>query len=132
MKNKSFPPNFEIKVGIHGVGAFITKDIKKDSILFQMNGEVINSPTRTSVQIADNKHIEDPLAGHINHSCTPNARVNRKTRSFESIRDITAGEEITFDYSQNEDQLAEPFTCACCGRKVAGKCASISARSATE
>lgn len=121
MKNNSLPPNFEIKVGIHGVGAFVTKDFKKDSVLFTMHGEVIEKPTRTSVQIGKHKHIEDALAGHVNHSCTPNARVDRKARAFISLRDIKKGEEMTFDYSSNEDELAAPFVCACCGRKVLGK-----------
>lgn len=121
MKNKQLPRHFEIKVGMHGVGAFITKDIKKGTVLFKMKGKIINHPTRTSVQVSKHQHIEDLLAGHINHSCTPNARVSRRARTFVSLRNIKKGEEITFDYNKNEDELAAPFVCICCGQKIAGK-----------
>lgn len=121
MKNNKIPPGFEIKVGIHGVGAFVTKDIKKGSVLFKLQGDIVDTPTRTSVQIAKGKHIEDALAGHINHSCSPNARVYRKTQSFISLRDIEAGEEITFNYNDNEDDLASSFVCVCCGKEMLGK-----------
>lgn len=118
---RSLPPHFEIKVGIHGVGAFVTKSFKAGETLFILEGHIILSPTRTSVQVSEQEHIEDALAGRLNHSCEPNAKIDRMTRSFVSLRDIAAGEEITFNYNDNEDKLAEPFTCLCCGRRIVGK-----------
>jgi len=121
MKKQSIPENFEIKVGIHGVGAFVKKNFKAGEVLFIMKGEIIAKPTRTSVQVGDHEHIEDNLAGHINHSCTPNARVLRQAREFISLRDIQKGEEIMFNYNDNEDALASPFVCVCCGNTIKGK-----------
>jgi len=121
MKDQHFPANFEVKVGIHGVGVFVKSDVKKGKILFKMKGKMLDHPTRTSVQVGKDQHIEDALAGHINHNCTPNAKVNRKTHYFISLRDIKKGEEITFDYNVNEDALASPFKCECCGNTVMGK-----------
>jgi SET domain-containing protein len=114
-------PHFLIKNGIHGIGVFTTTDVKKGELLFEMTGEVLDHPTRTSVQIGLNQHIEDEIAGHMNHSCIPTARVDRQSKSFISVVDIKKGEEITFNYNENEDTLAAPFTCACCGNKIRGR-----------
>ena len=119
--NYDLSSQFEIKSGIHGIGVFATKDIKKGELIFTMEGKTVNHPTRTSVQIDAKLHIEDKIAGRINHSCTPNAKVDRKTKSFISLKDIKIGDEITFDYNQNEDTLASPFICHCCHRLITGK-----------
>ncbi len=121
MESRSFKPKFILKEGIHGQGIFTTVKINKGEILFEMNGNIINQPTRTSIQIGKNKHIEDDIGVHVNHSCTPNAKVNRKNRTFTSLRDIEPNEEITFDYNKNEDRIAAPFTCHCCQKIILGK-----------
>jgi len=121
MKNLLIPPYFVIKDGIHGLGVFMTQDIKKGDVLFYMSGEILATPTRTSVQVGKNKHIEDFIAGHINHSCSPNAVINQEKMAFVATNDISEGEEISFDYSENEDKLACPFECECCGKLIQGK-----------
>lgn len=121
MSQKTFPPHFIIKDGIEGNGVFVVHDFKKGSLLFSMHGPIIPYPTRTSVQVGKNKHVEDPLAGHLNHHCKPNARIDRLTQSLVCLRDIKNGEEVTFNYNDNEDLLAEPFNCGCCQRMISGK-----------
>lgn len=115
-----FPPHLVVKDGIHGVGVFTTMNMKRGTTLFKMKGEILPKPTRTSVQIGDNQHIEDEISGHVNHACTPNTIVDRTTRSFVSLRDIEEGEELTFDYTENEDSMAAPFICECCGKEISG------------
>lgn len=124
MDSHIFKPKFLLKDGVQGRGIFTTTKIKKGEILFEMSGEIISRPTQTSIQIGKNKHIEDDIGVHVNHSCTPNSKVNRKNRTFISLRDIDTDEEITFDYNKNEDLLAVPFVCQCCNRKILGKLAS--------
>jgi len=124
METPIFKPKFILKDGVQGNGIFTTVKIKKGDILFEMSGEIIARPTQTSIQIGKNKHIEDDIGVHVNHHCKPNSKVNRKNRTFISLRDIEPGEEITFDYNQNEDFLAVPFACHCCNRKILGKLAS--------
>lgn len=121
MKHSLFSSNLIFKKGIQGSGVFCTEDIKKGKVIFKMKGEIIGHPTRTSVQVGKDEHIEDEIAGHVNHHCIPNAKVIRKTRSFVSLRNIRKGEEITFDYNANEDKLAAPFVCKCCNKLVSGK-----------
>jgi len=121
MKHRSIPARFSIKTGIHGSGVFLTQNIKKGKTLFKMKGEILDKPTRTSVQIGKNKHIEDIIASRVNHSCTPNTKVCRQHKTFISLTDIKKGEEITFNYNKNEDSLASPFKCKCCGNKIMGK-----------
>lgn len=121
MRYQRISPNLVIKKGIQGTGVFVTKNIKKGKVLFKMKGEILHSPTQTSVQIGKNKHIEDAIGGHVNHSCAPNAKVNRRNKTFISLRDIAKGEEIIFDYNKNEDHLAVPFACKCCGKMIRGR-----------
>lgn len=121
MKHCFFPPHFVVKDGIHGVGVFTTTSVKSGETLFKLKGPIIENPTRTSVQIGKNKHIEDKLAGFMNHNCHPSAKVDRKTQSFVSLKDLKSGEEITFNYNKNEDFLANPFTCECCNKFICGK-----------
>jgi SET domain-containing protein len=121
MKYRRFAPHFVRKKGIEGAGIFTTKAVAKGKVLFKMHGKILTRPTRTSVEIGRNRHIEDRIAGFINHSCTPNAKVLKKYKSFVSIVKIKKGDEITFDYNKNESKLAAPFRCRCCHRKIIGK-----------
>lgn|SRR3990167_5055286 len=110
-----------IKNGIEGQGVFAAQRINRNTIIFKMHGDFLTSPTQTSVQIGDQMHIEDNIAGLVNHSCHPTAKVDRQLHAFVSLRDIEKNEEITFDYTLNEDKLAAPFICQCCGQMINGK-----------
>lgn len=121
MGDHLFKPMFMLQQGIQGEGVFTTVKIPKGKTLFEMSGNILDHPTRTSIEIGKNKHIEDDIGIHINHSCTPNAKVNRRKRTFVSLRAIEANEEITFDYNQNETCMAEPFVCKCCNKMIRGK-----------
>lgn len=121
MKTQTRTPTLIVKEGIHGRGVFATRHINKNTVIFKMHGKLIVDPTQTSVQVGSDQHIEDAIAGLVNHSCHPTARVDRQTQSFISVRDIEPGDEITFDYTKNEDNMAVPFICECCGREICGK-----------
>jgi len=120
MAQRSITPGFVLKNGIHGLGVFSTMNFKCGDVLFRMTGQLIKSPTRTSVQIGDNLHIEDALAGFVNHSCAPNARIDRHTHCFIAMQDIAVDDEVMFDYNANEDCMASPFVCECCQKNIAG------------
>lgn len=127
MQYDDFPPHLVVKKGIHGIGVFTSTAVKKGELLFKLSGEIVEAPTRTSVEIGKDKHIEDIIAGCINHSCTPNTKVDKTIPAFVSLRDIQKGEEITFDYNENESVMACPFKCECCGKKILGNKVEVTA-----
>ena len=49
---------------------------------------------------------------YLNHSCEPNLSVRGK-REMIALRDIAAGEELTFDYSITVDELPWTMDCLC-------------------
>jgi SET domain-containing protein len=56
------------------------------------------------------------IARYINHSCKPNCEVDiKKGRiEIEAIKDIKAGEELTYDYGKEYfDEFIKPFGCKC-------------------
>ena len=117
-------------VEINGMkGVITTIDADAGDIVYEFRGEKILRPTRTSVQIGS-RHIEEDVIAYVNHSCTPNVNVEDMryndwnmfgTYALISIRDIAAGEELTFDYNSTEDEVAHPFECSCHGTLIRGK-----------
>jgi hypothetical protein len=104
-------------LGIVGqTGIFSNQDFKSGDIVLSLSGEVLPMPTRTSIKVAEEKHIEDSVGNFINHNCKPSCKINGI--KVIALRDIKSGEEITFDYSKNEDKLANPFICSCCNRLI--------------
>jgi hypothetical protein len=91
--------------------------------LFEIEGEITHTPTRYSVQIDREAHIDlgesydlEQLLDRyywrfMNHSCQPNAAIHG--RSVIALRPICPWEEITFDYNTTEYEIAEPFHCRC-------------------
>ena len=100
-----------------------TRLISAGERLFRIEGEQTTKPTRYSVQIGENLHI-DLGGGHsseeildryfwrfMNHSCEPNALIH--DREVIARRDIEPWEAVTFNYNTTEWEMAEPFACGC-------------------
>jgi len=120
-----------------GRGLYTKKEYGKEGIVLYLEGNYLPYPTKTSIQIEKDKHIESWEGGHINHHCDPNTEIkihddfigrNLHNQSHSSLvalvvakRDINIGEELTFDYETTEFELAEPFECNCHGRWIRGK-----------
>ncbi len=108
------------KKGRVGDGLFSTRPYKKGEMVLKLEGEILDHPTRETVQLGKNKHIRDKSNGvFMNHSCYPNTTI--KHDCVIAIRDIRFGDEITFDYCETEDKLSNPFICDCCNNLIAGK-----------
>lgn len=62
-------------------------------------------------------------ADHVNHSCQPNCGI-RGNRTLVAMRDIPAGEEITYDYAMTDACDYDVFACRCqsaqCRRRITG------------
>ena len=98
--------------------------------LFELNGDVYPNPTRFSIQLGLDEHIDAPpeTAAEdgldlypwrcLNHSCDPNARF--QDRTLVAIHDIAPWEQITFDYNTTEFDMATPFPCSCGAEECLG------------
>ena len=112
-----------------GRGLFTKKEYSNEEIVLYLEGNYLPYPTKTSIQIEHDKHIESWEGGHINHHCYPNTEIKihkvigptKLVALVVAKRDIEIGEEITFDYETTEFELAEPFACNCHGRWIRGK-----------
>ena len=102
--------------------------------LFVITGRETDTPTRFSLQVGANLHLDQDCARDItevvhryywrymDHDCDPTTVI--RNRSVVSVRDIEPGDGITFNYNTTELDLAEPFRCRCgsalCVRTVRG------------
>ena len=105
-------------------GVFATGDISKDSVIFFLKGTFSTRPTKYTIQVGGNRHLNFPTIRkrnedlsycwqYLNHSCGPNGYINTSELTFRALRDIKRGEEITFNYLTTESEMAVPFHCIC-------------------
>ena len=110
---------------IKGRGLYAIKEFSAGNVVLILEGNYFPYPTKTSIQVR-NKHIESWAGGHVNHHCNPNTKVVVEHGDLlmlpylVALRNIKSGDEITFDYEANEEELAVPFKCACHGRLIVG------------
>jgi len=117
-----------IKSNIHGKGVFVVEHIKEGQKIVEYKGEKIPSKEgdrRSEIDdkltyifvLNDEYDVDGSVNGNearlVNHSCDPNAYADIIDDVIWIIadRDIAKGEEITYDYSFDADDLEE----CCCG-----------------
>jgi len=126
------------KSSIAGKGLFTAQNLKRGTRILQYIGEKITKAesekrlAQGNVYIfafseqwdIDGKVLRNK-ARYINHCCDPNCDVMKTTRSIwiVALRDIHAGEELTYNYGYELDEDREdPCTCGaanCCGHILA-------------
>jgi hypothetical protein len=91
--------------------------------ILHFDGCLVAAPTRYTIQIGEREHVEgppprgdehgpDPHAWRfLNHACKPNAVL--RGRWLGAVAAIAPGDEITFDYTTTEFDMACPFVCGC-------------------
>jgi hypothetical protein len=107
------------------------RSIPRDNLMFRLEGACTRAPTRYSVQVGTDLHLDLPDGCGIeeimdrfywrfmNHSCAPSAVV--RGRYVFARRIIQPQQEITFNYNTTEFELAEPFECCCGSDHCAGR-----------
>ena len=101
-------------------GVYVTENYLEGEILREFeSSSLLSRPTRTSIQVGPGQHIEDRIGMYVNHACVPNCEIDGM--SLIATKDLFEGDEITFDYNKNEDLMASPFECKCCGKMIAGR-----------
>lgn len=111
---------------IHAAGCYTTAAIKKGTRVVEYTGPRIskeeadekyqNSPTTYLFGLGDGSQVIDGhgAAMFINHSCDPNCETDeiRGRVWVTAIRDIAAGEELTYDYNLYDGEDDEAM-CNC-------------------
>lgn len=117
---------------IHGnYHVVATEPLRPGDLVMRLEGECTRQPTRFTVQIDSDLHLEvPPGAGlellldryfwrFLNHSCDPSAFL--RGQDLIARRRIKAWDELTFDYDSTEYDMAEPFHCRCGSPRCRGQ-----------
>jgi SET domain len=110
------------------------RPVAEGELLFGIEGELTTTPNRYTVQIGHDAHVDVPgeydfeaildrfYWRFMNHSCDPTVFI--RGRSVISLKPVSFGQDITFNYNTTEFDMAEPFACRCgsvrCARQVQG------------
>lgn len=132
MKKSVYPyprPPFagiRLRRGLSGVGVFATEPIKKKTFIIEYWGPILNDEQmhkkggKYLFEVGKNKTVDGSsrknTARYINHACRPNCEVTiRGGRIFIfSVKNIKAGEELTYDYEKEYfNEYIKPYGCRC-------------------
>lgn len=119
---------------IHAHGCYTTTAIKKRTFIVEYTGERItksqgdelyeNSRRTYLFGLDDGKHVidGDGVAAFLNHCCEPNCETDQvKGRVWIiALRDIQAGEELTYDYNLYDGDENDKAVCRCGAKKCRG------------
>ena len=63
-------------VSINGFsGLYSTQKYKSGISIHKLQGTILQKPTRTSIEIGKDQHIEDDIGKYMNHSFSPNCKI---------------------------------------------------------
>lgn len=122
--------NLSVKSGPAGQQVITEEIIQKDQTVLQFFGKLVAEPTRYSLQVGIDRHLEPGETGShegqyiwrfLNHHCDPNCRINFEDMTLVALHEIYPGEQLTLNYNATEGELAEPFDCLCGSEKCLGK-----------
>ena len=113
---------------------YTTAPIKKRHIVVEYTGPRItkeqgdaiyeNSPRTYLFGVGDGEYVidGDGIAAFINHSCNPNCEVDEiDERIFiRAIRNIAAGEELSYDYNLYDGDPDDLALCSCGAKRCRG------------
>lgn len=118
---------------IHAAGCYATTDIPKGIRIVEYTGRRIakdladeiyeNSPTTYLFGLTDDLVIDGHgIAMFINHGCEPNCETDETDGRvwIFALRDIKAGEELTYDYCLYDGEDDDPAPCHCGSAKCRG------------
>jgi uncharacterized protein len=119
---------------IHAAGCYTTSDIRKGTLIVEYTGPRIskeqgdeiyeNRQTTYLFGLRDGKEVIDGhgVAMFINHSCDPNCETDEIDNRvwIIALRNIKAGEELTYDYMLYDGDEDDPAPCYCGSRNCRG------------
>ena len=89
----------------------------------------VSEPSYLTVQLDANTHLilRPEFVQYVNHSCDPNVSFDMSRLALVALRELHAGEELTYFYPSTELTMAQPFDCACGAPNCVGYIAGASA-----
>jgi hypothetical protein len=114
-------PAVEVRTaGEKGLGVFAASPIGRHQFITPCVGRVVTSaelpPDHSALQVGADLWIASPgdaLDDWINHSCDPNIGFVTGQPVFYALRNIEAGEELTWDYSSSLTEAGWRLRCRC-------------------
>lgn len=113
---------------INGAGCYTTAPIKQQTRILEYDGPRISKDDADKLYetrditylfgIGDGATVIDghSMAMFLNHSCDPNCETDEDDDGhvwISALRDISAGEELVYDYNLYDGDLNEPCLCYC-------------------
>lgn len=129
-------PNVEVRShGELGLAVFATAPIKEDDRIAVFEGEPYNAEDALAVPSMMKDHVIQTgptsfvfgyrgLAHCLCHSCDPNCGIRNYTEIF-AVRDIKAGEQVTWDYRCSENSIWVLENCLCGANRCTGRVANF-------
>ena len=119
---------------IHAAGCYTTSRIRKGTFVVEYTGPRISAEKADDIYdgrsttylfgLRDGKQIIDGhgVAMFINHSCDPNCETDEIDGRVWviAVRNIRAGEELTYDYMLYDGAEDDPAPCYCGSKKCRG------------
>ncbi|KAI9207054.1 uncharacterized protein BJ171DRAFT_579406 [Polychytrium aggregatum] len=89
------------------------RDFQKGDVVAPIEGITYGVEKRWS-SISENEHIElNSELLYMNHSCDPSVHVNTSAMQVVALKDIRAGDDVTFFYPSSEWSMSQAFPCWC-------------------
>ena len=113
-----------IRQDVRRVAVYAARNYRKGQTVLQIEPIVWrNERDRETVEHPSGSHIYHPVLARVTHSCEPTCRVSFLHRALIALRDIGAGEAVTFDYRTTEKRLVGPLQCRCGSPSCVGRLA---------
>jgi len=98
---------------------FSDEKYKKDDKIHLLSGTIYETPSRTTIEIGKNIHIDDDYGIYMNHSFSSNCII--KDGYIIASCDIIENDELTFNYNESETTMSCPFVDNETKQNVSGK-----------
>ncbi|MGW0520236.1 SET domain-containing protein-lysine N-methyltransferase [Crossiella sp. NPDC003009] len=111
--------------GLGGVAFVPLAAIPEGAVVASITDRVEHTaPTKYTIQVSRDRHVDAAEVRYLNHSCRPNAVVDTVRNVVVATSPIAEGEQVTFFYPATEWEMADPFSCGCghdnCLGEIAG------------
>lgn len=104
-----------------GRGLVANREISTGEVILDLRDCArLREPTRYSVYVGGDVHIDDPVLSRLNHACRPNVHVDIESQVARTVAPVAPGAMLSFFYPSTEWAMRFPFMCGCGDRDCIG------------